>query len=283
MLQLLEEYAIFADEAWAPLREALVELLASPAANDGEARIVLEHVSRFPHASLILLQLLRHQERCNDEDALLAESLAYATLQASSEFRRWLNTREEPATPVNQAGSPLLLTRNGNQLQITLNRPDERNAYSAGMRDALYEALLLLDTDRQIDRCIIEGSGSCFCVGGDLAEFGKAADAATAHAVRSARNVARLMSRNRDRIECRVHRACIGSGIEIPAFASRLLASEETFFQLPELSMGLIPGAGGTVSVLRRIGRKRLAWWILSGKRITARTALAWGLVDTLV
>jgi enoyl-CoA hydratase/carnithine racemase len=46
--------------------------------------------------------------------------------------------------------------------------------------------------------------------------------------------------------------------------------------------MGLIPGAGGTVSISRRIGRQRTAWMVLTGRRINARTALEWGLVDEL-
>ncbi|RLB42987.1 MAG: enoyl-CoA hydratase/isomerase family protein, partial [Deltaproteobacteria bacterium] len=83
-------------------------------------------------------------------------------------------------------------------------------------------------------------------------------------------------------IECHVHGACIGSGIELPAFAHRIVAAEKTFFQLPELTMGLIPGAGGTVSILRRIGRQRTAYLCLSAKRITAPTALEWGLIDSI-
>jgi enoyl-CoA hydratase/carnithine racemase len=53
-------------------------------------------------------------------------------------------------------------------------------------------------------------------------------------------------------------------------------------FGLPELSLGLIPGAGGTVSVTRRIGRWRTAYLVLSGRTIDADTALAWGLVDAV-
>ena len=52
---------------------------------------------------------------------------------------------------------------------------------------------------------------------------------------------------------------------------------------MPELSMGLIPGAGGCVSVPRRIGRCRTAALVLSGRRINARTALDWGLIDAIV
>ena len=83
-----------------------------------------------------------------------------------------------------------------------------------------------------------------------------------------------------ERIEVRVHGACVGAGIELPAFAARLSARADAFFELPEVAMGLIPGAGGTVSLPRRIGRQRTAWLALSGERIDVDTAMAWGLVD---
>ncbi|MFP6795782.1 MAG: enoyl-CoA hydratase/isomerase family protein, partial [Pseudomonadales bacterium] len=85
-----------------------------------------------------------------------------------------------------------------------------------------------------------------------------------------------------DRIEVHVHGACIGAGIELPAFAHRVIAQRNAFFQLPEVSMGLIPGAGGTASILPRIGRHRMAAWALTGVRIDAETAMLWGLVDEL-
>ena len=80
----------------------------------------------------------------------------------------------------------------------------------------------------------------------------------------------------------RLHGACIGAGIELPAFVSHVVAREDAFFQLPEVSMGLVPGAGGTASILPRIGRRRLAYMALTGARVDAETALAWGLVDEI-
>ena len=65
----------------------------------------------------------------------------------------------------------------------------------------------------------------------------------------------------------------------VPAYL-RTLYAEDAFFQLPEVAFGLVPGGGGTVSLPRRIGRQRTAWLALSGRRIDATTALAWGLVD---
>jgi enoyl-CoA hydratase/carnithine racemase len=68
--------------------------------------------------------------------------------------------------------------------------------------------------------------------------------------------------------------------VELPAFAGRVAARADATFWLPELALGLCPGAGGTVSLPRRIGRQRTAWLALSGRAIDARTALDWGLVD---
>jgi enoyl-CoA hydratase/carnithine racemase len=59
-------------------------------------------------------------------------------------------------------------------------------------------------------------------------------------------------------------------------------AREDAFFELPELALGLVPGSGGSVSLPRRIGRQRTAWLALSGCRIDAATARAWGLVDAV-
>ncbi len=129
----------------------------------------------------------------------------------------------------------------------------------------------------------LTGRGRCFSTGGDLSEFGTVPDPALGHAVRSLALPARLLAQCARRVTVHVHSACIGAGIELPAFARRVTASSNAFFQLPELKFGLIPGAGGTVSLPRRIGRQRTAWLVLSGSKINARTARDWGLVDAIV
>jgi enoyl-CoA hydratase/carnithine racemase len=77
-----------------------------------------------------------------------------------------------------------------------------------------------------------------------------------------------------------LHGGCIGAGIELAAFAGLVRATPDTLISLPEVQMGLIPGAGGTVSITRRVGRHRCAYLALSGCAISAQTALEWGLVD---
>jgi enoyl-CoA hydratase/carnithine racemase len=96
------------------------------------------------------------------------------------------------------------------------------------------------------------------------------------------RSLAWTMYRLAPRVEVRLHGACLGSGIELPAFASSVVAAPDTVLGLPEIGFGLVPGAGGTVSLPLRIGRQRTALLALSGRRIDASTALAWGLVDAI-
>jgi enoyl-CoA hydratase/carnithine racemase len=246
------------------------------------AQSLIANIRNKPLTAMTLVQVLRHNEAASINDGLLAESLAYATLQGGPEFGQFLRDRKPPPAPRTYDEPAVLCQRHDHQLAITLNRPDKRNAFSTAMRESLVEALQLLAQDKSISRAQIRGAGECFCVGGDLDEFGQFPDTATGHAIRSTRNAGRLISQLAERIECHVHRACIGAGIELPAFCHRIVASENTYFQLPEIKLGLVPGAGGTVSVLKRIGRHRTAWMGLSGKRVNANTALAWGLIDAI-
>jgi enoyl-CoA hydratase/carnithine racemase len=85
-----------------------------------------------------------------------------------------------------------------------------------------------------------------------------------------------------DRVTAHLHGACVGSGIELPAFAGLVVAAPSTRISLPEVRLGLVPGAGGTVSITRRMGRHRTARLALTGEVLDAATARRWGLVDVL-
>lgn len=246
------------------------------------AEALVARLQRWPIAALTLVQVLRSTAQLSPQQGLDLESLAYATLQAGPEFSAWLAERGDPVAESDYEGEAVLLMREGATLQAVLNRPQIRNPISVEMREGLLTALELLALDDSIHELRVRGAGACFSVGGHLNEFGTLPDAAVAHWVRTVRSPARLLAQLGDRIHFYIHGACIGSGIELPAFGQRVVAHSKTFFQMPELSLGLIPGAGGTVSMTRRIGRQRLAWLVLTGRRINARTALEWGLVDEL-
>jgi len=247
-----------------------------------EAAPLLDNIRRTPIAAMVLVQLLRLVELLPREQALVAESLAYASLQNGAEFRVWHARQTAQAPAPDEPGPAVIVTREDAGLELVLNRPANRNAMSVEMRDALCEALQLAAMDEYAGQVRIRGAGKCFSVGGDVREFGSAPDPSTAHLVRSLALPGRLLAACGERGQARVHGACIGSGIEFPAFAHRLVAAPDAWFQLPELKFGLIPGAGGCVSITHRIGRQRCAWLVLSGRRIDAQQALAWGLVDAV-
>ena len=248
-----------------------------------EAERVAAAVAESPVAAMTLVGLTRIGERLTVPDRLIAESLAYSTLQHGAQFQAWLASRETGKAPAPEPEEPpILIDRQGGELHLLLNRPQKRNAYSAAMRDALCEALSLATQDPTIDRIVLAGKGPNFSAGGDLDEFGQATDAGIAHAARTTRSAASLMHTLRDQIEVHLHGACVGAGIELPAFASNLRAHPDAFFILPEVRFGLIPGAGGTASILSRIGRLNLNHMALTGDRINAQTALKWGLIDTI-
>lgn len=249
---------------------------------EDEAAALIERVRRNPLASLALVQLLRLSEGRSLHEGLVAESLVYSTLQAGPEFYEWLVTKPPPKERPEASGPAVRAEREGGRLTLTLCRPAKRNAFSAEMRDALCEGLALAVADDSIREVVLRGEGPCFSSGGDLDEFGTLPDPATANAIRAMRNPGRLLAACGSRVRAEVHGTCIGAGIELPAFAAHVRATPDASFHLPEVSMGLVPGAGGTASLPRRIGRQRTAWMALTGSAVDAKTALAWGLVDTL-
>ncbi|TCK22017.1 enoyl-CoA hydratase/isomerase family protein [Pseudonocardia endophytica] len=236
---------------------------------------------RVPRAATILAGLLRWSGDLPVEAALDAESFAYSTLLGGPEFARWLESRgPRPAPP--EAPDPVLVVRDDGVLRVTLHRPERRNAYGRQVRDALVDALDVAVSDPSVEHVVLDGAGPGFCSGGDLDEFGTTPDPVTAHLVRTRAGAARRLDVLAGRTTVHLHGACVGAGIELAAFAGHVVADPGTTVRLPEVGMGLIPGAGGTVSLPRRIGRWRALYLALSGFAVDARTALGWGLVDEL-
>ncbi len=238
---------------------------------------------RWPHASTVCDDVLRAVDPAGPTPAgVVTESLAYSTLQAGPEFAHWLDGRGPARMP--DIAEPVQAERDGNTLRIRFNRPQRHNAFSTDARAALLEALAVAQLDPSVTGIVLSGNGPSFCSGGDLAEFGSFADPASAHLARTRHSPALVL----DALTARLGRACraevhgrvLGSGLEMAAFCGWIAARDDSLFGLPELGLGLIPGAGGTVSVTRRIGRWRTAYLVLSGHNIDVRTALAWGLVD---
>ncbi len=242
-------------------------------------------VQQWPIAATTCDDVLRSVDPAGAASpGVVTESLAYSTLQAGPEFARWLAARG-PATMPGIA-DPVQAHRDGDTLRIAFNRPQRHNAFSTDARAALLEALAVAQLDSSVDQVVLTGNGPSFCSGGDLDEFGTFTDPASAHLARTRYSPALALDAITARLgpACRaeVHGQVLGSGLEMAAFCGRIEAAADTVFGLPELSLGLIPGAGGTVSVTRRIGRWRTAYLVLSGHTIDPSVALAWGLIDAV-
>lgn len=244
-----------------------------------------QRCARWPQAAAVCDDVLRTVDCAAPTRAgVITESLAYSTLQSGPEFARWLAGRG-PAT-VPELPDPVVAERVGDVLHVAFNRARRHNAFSTDARAALLEALEVARLDPSVTEVVLSGNGPSFCSGGDLAEFGSFADPASAHLARTRHSPAlvldELTARLGARCRAQVHGQVLGSGLEMAAYCGRVVSAPDAVFGLPELSLGLLPGAGGTVSVTRRIGRWRTAYLVLSGRTVDAATALRWGLVDAV-
>jgi Enoyl-CoA hydratase/isomerase len=261
------------DPGWLGLCDVVVERSGSALER------VVANLEACPITATTLALLLRGQTDRSLDDGLVAESAAYSVLQAGPEFAAWRVAN--PPRPSIDADRPRVrVERDGATLTVTLARPERLNALDTHMRDELAEALTIAAADPSLSRMELRGEGRAFCAGGDLDEFGTRQDPASAHLVRLQRSIGRSMARLPQHTVAFVHGACVGSGVELAAFCDRMVAAGDTRFALPEIGLGLVPGAGGTVSLTRRIGRLRTAWLAFSGCAIDAVTARDWGLVD---
>ena len=243
------------------------------------AAVLARQVLARPNAAAAIVQLLRILPGLSPDDGLTAESMAYGLLQGSSEHRAWIAAQPAPAE---RLSGRVGVTRTGDRLLVEFDNAGNGNAIDRTMRDALYEAFTLAALDRRIVRVSLRGKGRTFSLGAELGEFGTTNDPATAHAIRALTLPSRALARIADRLDVHVQGGCVGAGLELAAWGKHVTAAPGAWFRLPELAMGILPGAGGCVSLTRRIGRQRTALMVLSGKRLSANVALGWGLIDAI-
>lgn len=240
---------------------------------------LIRMLGRNPIAAVTTAQILRLFPRLSSPDARLVESLAYSTLQAGPEHARWLSGRGRRVRNDREAARVEIHDRD-DHIDVVMTRPRLRNMIDAAMRDQLVDAFKALAHDPRPIRLL--GRGRVFCAGGDLAEFGSRSDPASANLNRLGFNVAPWLAAVAERLTAVIDGPCVGAGVELAALARRVSATAAASFRLPETSMGLMPGAGGTVSIPARIGTRRTLEWLLRDNEIDVETALEWGLVDEI-
>ncbi len=164
-------------------------------------------------------------------------------------------------------------------LRSLLNRPDAANALNAGMALELKDFFLSYQKYRAI---ILTGEGKHFCAGADLKER-KDMDEAAWHAQHHAFEAALFAI-----LHCpvpviaAVNGAAMGGGLELALACDFIYAAETARFALTEVTLGIMPGMGGTQSLPRRVGVARAKELIFTGKPFSAAEAYAWGMVNKL-
>jgi len=262
-----------------PLDPARADALDLVVPDDTGLDRVQVDAGRAPRAATAAALLLRSP--AGDRwDGLVRESTTYSMLQGGAEFLAW-RAAHGPPTPRGDPGPRVRVAHHGPVTEVTLTRPQRHNALDVGLRDELFDALFEAFTGP--GPVVVLGDGPSFCSGGDLDEFGTFPDPASAHLVRLGRSPAALLAGHGDRVVVGLHGACLGAGVELPAFAAHVVAADDARLGLPELGLGLIPGAGGTVSLPARVGRHRTLELLVLDGTISAAAALGWGLVDEVV
>jgi enoyl-CoA hydratase len=175
----------------------------------------------------------------------------------------------------------VLVDRDGPVAVALLNRPHQLNALSDELMDELVGTLEELDRDEAIRAIVLGGNERVFAAGADIGELAQA----SAIDLYYQRRVERW-----DAIRglwtplvAAVSGFCLGGGCELALSCDLIVASETAQFGQPETGLGIIPGAGGTQRLTRAVGKALAMDVILSGRRLSAREALAAGLVARIV
>lgn len=164
--------------------------------------------------------------------------------------------------------------------RITLNRPEQLNAFNVQMRDDLFGILTELHVNPDLDAALITGAGErAFCSGADLTEFGTAPSRVIAREARYLRDVWSLLRSLPVPTVAAMHGFAIGSGLEMALCCDFRIAADNTRFRLPEVALGMIPFATGSQSLPRVVGRGQALDLLLTSRWFDADEALRMGVV----
>ena len=174
--------------------------------------------------------------------------------------------------------------KNSSVACVTLNRPQALNAFSVQMRDDLFEILGAIKVDDEVRAVLLKGAGDkAFCAGADLREFLTAPSAVKARHIRSVRDLWRLFLSMPQPLIAALHGYVLGSGIEIALFCDLRIAAPDVVFGFPEVTLGILPAAGGTQTLPRILGLSGALDMLLTGRRLNAQEALSKGMVNQIV
>ncbi|CAF3496826.1 unnamed protein product [Fusarium graminearum] len=164
---------------------------------------------------------------------------------------------------------------------LALNRPSKRNALSQELITVFLEQLKTASQDDGVRVIVITGSSTFFCAGADIGEISRL-DAEGARDCRYLSDLCTGMQAVRKPLIAAVEGMALGGGFELALMCDLIFAAHDSRFGLPEVSIGLIPGAGGTQRLTNAVGKFKAMQMILLGRPIQAEEAQSAGLVAQL-
>ncbi len=183
--------------------------------------------------------------------------------------------------PMSDSQSPVILERRGPVGLLTLNREDRRNALSRETLHAFGRLGRELVADPSVRVIVVTGAGDkAFCAGADLKERqGMSTDDVRAQ-VGLYRSELGVLDRSPKPVIAAINGVAFGGGLELALICDLRVAAPHALLALPETTLGIIPGAGGTQRLPRVVGEARAKEMILLGRKLDAAEALRWGLVN---
>jgi enoyl-CoA hydratase/carnithine racemase len=169
-------------------------------------------------------------------------------------------------------------SRDGHVVLLQINRPEARNALSPEVMELLASELERLDPDPEVRCVVIAGSDKVFAAGADIKAM---SERSFAEALRHpAASFWRRLAAIKTPMIAAVSGYALGGGCELALACDMIVAAEGASFGQPEITLGIIPGGGGTQRLARVLGKQRTMEYVLTGKRFDAETAQALGLVN---
>jgi enoyl-CoA hydratase/carnithine racemase len=162
---------------------------------------------------------------------------------------------------------------------VWIDRQAKLNAMTVAMREEFPAIFRTLDADAAVRVVVVRGAGRAFSAGGDVAEFLSLAPAD----LEQWGDTLTAAERCRKPVVAAIDGYCMGAGLELALACDLRIATTRSEFAFPEIRLGMIPGSGGTQRALRLIGMTRAKRFMLTGERIRAERAEAWGLITESV
>ncbi|QDK96912.1 2,3-dehydroadipyl-CoA hydratase [Acinetobacter tandoii] len=161
---------------------------------------------------------------------------------------------------------------------IELNRPEKRNALNNATLQEIADCLQQLETDASVKTVVITGNPQCFAAGADLNELSKLDVVSIQQDLRP--QLWKRIDEFSKPLIMAINGYAFGAGFELALHGDIVLAGENAQFALPEIGLGMLPGAGGTQRLARLVGQQLTMRWAMTGEMISAQTALQHGITS---